>query len=245
MEPKDRIFVALDSKDLDEVVRWAKLLGGEVGGFKIGLRTVLRYGVDRLMEALRGCGPASENIFVDAKLHDIPSTMAEAAEVIVAHPSVKFFNVHASASYAGVQAVNAVKRHAKLLAVTVLTSMNDADAWVVYGQGDVAYHVARLAQVAYVDGEHGADGVICSAREAGLIKKMFGEKMLTMTPGIRPKWAAKNEQERVTTPAEAVTNGADYLVIGRPIIAPPEHIGPPVIASRLIALEIAEALANR
>lgn len=242
MQAKDRILVALDTRKIEDLVTAAKTLGPHVGGFKIGLETLLSIGLKPALNAMRGYGPATENIFVDAKIHDIPNTMAGAVRAIVEHPQVKFVNVHASAGPEGIAAAASAKGQAKLLAVTLLTSFNDATAHAVYGPGDAAYHVARLAQIAIIDGCQGADGVVCSPQEARLVREMFKGRLFTVTPGIRPKWSAKDDQERVTTPAEAVRNGATYLVIGRPITNPPVQIGTPVAAAMLIAQEIAEAL---
>lgn len=245
MEARDRILVALDTNDIGKLNEYARALGPHVGGFKIGLEALLSIGLKPALNAIRGYGPAAENVFVDAKLHDIPDTVAAAVRAIVEHPQVKFVNLHASAGIDAVQKAAKAKGQAKLLAVTVLTSLDDAHARVVYGEGDAAYHVARLAQIAFVDGRNGADGVVCSPHEAQLVKKAAASwrgDLITVVPGVRPEWAESNDQKRVMTPGEAVCRDADYVVIGRPITKPPGKIGSPAAAAKLIAEEIRSAL---
>lgn len=250
MEARDRILVALDVSDVGELVKLAKALGPHVGGFKIGLEALMTIGLKEALNAIRGYGPATENIFVDAKIHDIPTTTRKAIAAIVAHPQVKFVNVHAAAGLTGLEEANKAKGQAKLLAVTLLTSMDADDAAPVFSRrwsrGDETYtpqdFYGTIVQMMGLAAASGADGLICSPREvADLRKHMGSEKLLFITPGVRPTWAAKNDQERVTTPAEAVRNGASYVVIGRPITAPPGKLGTSA-AAKLIADEIAEAL---
>jgi len=251
MQPKDRILVALDTRKIEDLVMYAKTLGPYVGGFKIGLECLLSIGLKPALNAMRGYGPATENIFVDAKIHDIPNTMAGAVRAVSEFPQVKFVNVHASAGTAGMRAAAEAKGRMKLLAVTVLTSMSPEDAAPIYGNAspmragtDIPMTALKFMLMAK---ESGCDGVVCSPKEVerlrmNLPQEKTDTEFAFVTPGVRPKWSAKNDQERVTTPAEAVKNGSTYLVIGRPILAPPEKVGSPVAAAMLIAEEIAEAL---
>ena len=242
MEAKDRILVALDTNDVGKLVHWAKTLGSHVGGFKIGLEALLSIGLKPALNAIRGYGPATDNVFIDAKIHDIPQTMLNSVRAVVEHPQVKFVNVHASAGLEGMRASAAVKGGAKLLAVTVLTSHTPEACEDIFG----AMTEKRVGRFASQAREAGCDGVVCSPEDLHELRKPYLREscrgLLYVTPGVRPKWSAKNDQERVTTPAEAIRLGADYLVIGRPITAPPERIGSPVSAAQLIADEIAAEL---
>ncbi len=244
MQPKERILVALDTRKIEDLVHWTKALGPHVGGFKIGLEALLSIGLKSALNAIRSGVPATENIFVDAKIHDIPNTMAGAVRAVVEHPQVKFVNVHASAGIEGMRAAASAKGGAKLLAVTILTSLDAAAAAEVYGDfgpkhetgvGSLVLKFARAADAA------GCDGVVCSPQEIAPLRR-YVPSLALVTPGVRPSWASADDQKRVMTPGEAVKAGATYLVIGRPITKPPEKIGPPVSAARLIADEIAEAL---
>src|SRR5688572_6921103 len=122
MEAKDRILIALDTDDIGKIAHWAKTLGPHVGGFKIGLEALMAVGLKDALNAMRGYGPAVDNIFVDVKAHDIPETIRKAVRAVVKHPQVKFVNVHASAGEDGLRAAAEAKGSAKVLAVTVLTS---------------------------------------------------------------------------------------------------------------------------
>ena len=239
MQAKDRILVALDTRKLEDLVTYAKTLGPHVGGFKIGLEALLSIGLKPALNAMRGYGPATDNIFVDAKIHDIPNTMAGAVRAVVEHPQVKFVNVHASAGTEGMRAAAEAKGGAKLLAVTVLTSFDGETCRTVYGapiEPTVGTFVASARDA-------GADGIVCSPKETEWLSRQHALRgLIYVTPGVRPKWSAKDDQERVTTPSQAILNGSTYLVIGRPITAPPEKVGTPVAAAKLIAEEIAEAL---
>lgn len=244
MQPKDRILVALDTRKLEDLVQWTKTLAPHVGGFKIGLEALLSIGLKPALNAIRSGAPSTENVFVDAKIHDIPNTMAGAVRAVVEHPQVKFVNVHASAGLEGMRAAAAAKGGAKLLAVTVLTSFDGSTAAEVYGDfgpkhatgvGSLVLKFARAAAAA------GCDGAVCSPQEIALLRAHVPSLAL-VTPGVRPAWASADDQKRVMTPGEAVAEGATYLVIGRPITKPPEKIGSPAAAAKLIADEISEAL---
>ena len=246
MEAKERILVALDTQDIGRLNELARTLGPHVGGFKIGLEALLSIGLTPALNAVRGYGTAGDAVFVDAKIHDIGNTMAGAVRAVVKHPQVKFVNLHASAGVDGMRmAAEAKGPRAKLLAVTVLTSLSPSAAAEIYGDfgwkhdPSVNSLVMKFAAAAR---DAGCDGVVCSAREAVALRRAMPPEFALVTPGIRPLWSAKNDQERVTTPAEAIANGATYLVIGRPITDPPKDVGSPVAAAKLIADEIATAL---
>ena len=239
MEAKDRILIALDTDDIGKIAHWAKTLGPHVGGFKIGLEALMAVGLKDALNAMRGYGPAVDNIFVDVKAHDIPETIRKAVRAVVKHPQVKFVNVHASAGEDGLRAAAEAKGSAKVLAVTVLTSFDEDDCRAVYGAG-VQMTVAKFVAAAR---DAGADGIICSPKEAEWLSPQKSLRdLLYVTPGVRPKWSAKDDQERVTTPAQAVKNGSTHLVIGRPILEAAKYGRTPAGAANEIADEIAAAL---
>lgn len=233
MDPRDRIIVALDTHDQAELLRLAKLLGPYVGHFKIGLEAVHAIGLKEALNIVAPYGRQRRCVFVDTKLHDIPATMAGAAKAIVRHPCVTFLNVHASAGPTGMRAVADVKGSAKLLAVTVLTSLDDEECVRIYGENteDTVRRLADLTEGC------GVDGIICAPTDVEALRKAY-PRMELVTPGVRPKGAARNDQKRVMTPGEAFRRGATRIVVGRPITAD----GSPVAAAKLIADEIAEAL---
>jgi len=240
MDPRDRIIVALDTHDQAELLRLAKTLGPHVGSFKIGLEAVHAIGLKEAINIVAPYGRVRGCVFVDTKLHDIPNTMAGAAKAIVRHPSVTFFNVHASAGPSGMRKVAEAKGKARLLAVTVLTSLDDEECVRVYGDS-TEDTVRRLADLTK---ECGVDGIICAPTDVEALRAAY-PRMLLVTPGVRPVWAAANDQKRFTTPGAAIRKGSTHLVIGRPITNPPEDVGSPLAAAALIADEIAEALSDR
>ena len=230
----ERILVALDVDSRDEAIRLVDRLRGVVGGFKIGSRLFTAEG-PAVVRALAGRG---DNVFLDLKFHDIPNTVAGAAAAATAL-GVWMLNVHASGGVAMMRAAReaaheaAAKAHGKpplVIAVTVLTSMNQAalrESGVVI---DLIDQVLRLAEATR---EAGLDGVVASPRETSGIRARCGAAFTIVTPGIRGGSASseKGDQERTMAPAEAVAAGASYLVVGRPIIAAPD----PVAAARAIA----------
>jgi len=216
--PHERLYVALDTPDASRARKLARALAGRVGGFKIGLELFTSHGPD-LVRELRDSG----RIFLDLKLHDIPNTVAGAAAAI-ARLGVDYFTVHASggpamlkrASVAAAEAAGAAGLAAPtLLAVTVLTSLDDATLDIVGLRGPSAAAVERLARLTR---ESGAGGLVCSAREVQRAREVFPSGTLVV-PGIRPGATAvgNDDQARTATPAEAVERGADLLVVGRPI----------------------------
>jgi orotidine-5'-phosphate decarboxylase len=198
---RNGVLVALDGLPDRQALRLVDLLGDRVSTYKVGLELFTRYG-PRLLRRIQERG---REVFLDLKYHDIPATVGKAVEAACGlGPSL--LTVHASGGREMLRA--AVRGRAgsrtRLLAVTVLTSAGGVPAARVKS-------LARLAQ------EAGFDGVIASGREAAELKTMCGKEFLVVVPGIRPAGAAADDQARVTTPAEAVRAGADYLVVGRPI----------------------------
>ena len=234
--PNRRVFVAVDTDDLDHAQRLAESVSGCVGGFKVGLQLFGRHGVEAVRR-MRDFG----DIFLDLKFHDIPNTVAGAASSIAAH-GVRWFTVHASGGVRmmarGVEASReAAKTHGLdapgALAVTVLTSHSD-DEWKAIGWSEpCAPSVLHLTSLAR---EAGVAGIVCSPLEVAEARARFPEATL-MVPGIRPTslGVQSDDQSRVATPRSAVADGADLLVIGRPITQADD----PRAAATAIAEELA------
>lgn len=216
-QPKDYIIFPLDVPTVDDAKHYIDLLSGHVGLFKVGLELFIRSGPE-IVRFIHAAGSA--DVFLDLKLHDIPTTVSRAMAV-VADLGVKFATVHCGESRRMLEAAVAGSAgRVGVLGVTVLTSVSAGDIKAAgfqeeYG-ADVSRLVVRRAQMAR---DAGCSGVVCSGLEAGSIKEMLGPGFTTVTPGIRPQWSlGKNDdQQRITTPARALQNGSDYLVIGRPI----------------------------
>jgi len=204
------IAVALDAPDLETAARWAALVGPHVSTLKIGLELYLRYGPDAVASVR---GASGVEIFLDLKLHDIPATVAGAARA-VARLRPSLLTVHAAAGRAAIRAAADAAPDAMIVAVTVLTSLDEADLDRVGLAGPVSSAVRRLAVLAV---ESGARGLVCSPHEVEAVRAEVGDETLLITPGVRPAGAAANDQARVATPEEALRAGADLLVIGRPI----------------------------
>ena len=237
MKPSDHIFVALDLTDQNEARGLARRLAGHVGGFKLGLEFFAANGPD----AVRVIVDSGLKVFLDLKFHDIPNTVAGSVGAAVA-TGASIINVHASGGLdmmraAGEAAAEGAERHgvAKpiVVAVTVLTSMDALDLDMVGQHGPVDEQVIRLAQLTK---EAGLDGVVCSPTETAAVRDTCGEDFVRIVPGIRPSWAARDDQKRITTPRQALDAGATYLVIGRPITQSDD----PVEAAFRIAGEMAE-----
>lgn len=213
-----RIIVALDVGDKEEAFRLVKLLE-QTEIFKIGLKLFTLEGPTLFskMKALR------KEIFLDLKLHDIPNTVAEAVKSGVRH-GVQMMTLHASgggemlARAAEAAASEAEKERTTkplLLAVTILTSLKDQELKEIGMKESVEAQVLRLAELAR---KEGMDGVVCSPREIEIVRREIGQDFIIVVPGIRPSWAAAHDQKRIMTPSQAIQKGANYLVIGRPII---------------------------
>ncbi|MBW3663992.1 MAG: orotidine-5'-phosphate decarboxylase [Actinobacteria bacterium] len=228
------LIVALDVHELDEAVDLARRLEGEVGAFKVGLELYGAHGPDAVTEVGR-----FGDVFLDLKLHDIPTTVRRAASVL-GRLGVRMLTVHASGGTAMVEAaVEGLTAGASVgngmsplvLAVTALTSMSDRDLDDV-GQPAAEDQVPRLARLAVAARAH---GVVCAPRDLAVVRAVLGDGPLVVTPGIRPSGSANDDHARGATPAEAIAAGADHLVIGRPIVRADD----PVAAVRSILAEIA------
>lgn len=232
LNPTDRIFVALDTTDLNKAVTLSRQLVGLVGGVKMGKEFLTSFGPEGVKK-VAACGMP---VFLDTKFHDIPNTVASALRAAL--PLKPFvINIHASGGRAMMsQAMDAIKEAESprplLIAVTVLTSLSDEDLAEIGLQGPSEDRVVALAKLTQ---ECGLDGVVCSPLEIEAVRKACGPDFKLMVPGIRPAWSVAGDQKRIMTPRQAVDLGADYLVIGRPITGAED----PVAAAQKIADELA------
>lgn len=235
---KGRLIVALDVSDLGRVRDYVTRLAPELGMFKVGKQLFTHAGPQavRLVQELGG------EVFLDLKFHDIPNTVAKAAAE-AARLGVKMFNVHASGSLemmrATVREVRRVcqqekRRRPIMLAVTVLTSLNQDDLKRVGIDGQITDQVVRLALLTQ---EAGIDGVVASPHEVADIRAACGPRFVIVTPGIRPRESAQADQQRVMSPAEAIQAGVDYIVVGRPVLEAED----PVAAAQAIVAEMEHA----
>lgn len=230
-DPKDKILFALDVDALPKATPYIEALSPFVGAFKIGLELMNAVGTPQVVQHIHRLGG---QVFVDCKLNDIPNTVRGASRVI-ADLGVKYFNVHASSGIEAIKAAAEVKKEAKLLVVTVLTSLDEPQCLSIFGKTPQE----KVVQFAQEAKEAGADGIICSAQELSFLKAHPDlDSLLKITPGIRPSWAEEGDQKRTLTPKEALVAGATQLVIGRPISSPPRGIGNPVDAVKVILAEI-------
>ncbi|HMB72679.1 MAG TPA: orotidine-5'-phosphate decarboxylase [Gammaproteobacteria bacterium] len=225
-----KIIVALDFPDRQRAVQFSSLVSPEQCRLKIGKELFTSAG-PALVEELVDAG---FDVFLDLKYHDIPNTVNRAASA-AARLGVWMLNVHALGGKAMMQAaregVEAVSRRPFLIAVTVLTSLSQSDLRDIGIETPLPDLVDRLAADAMACG---LDGVVCSAREVAALRSSLGDAALLVTPGVRPGWAAADDQQRIETPRQAVADGASYLVVGRPITRHPD----PAEAIRLINAEI-------
>jgi orotidine-5'-phosphate decarboxylase len=221
------IFVGLDTSDIDEATALARAVRPHVGGLKLGLQFFMAHGP----AGVRQIAATGVPIFLDVKLHDIPNTVAGALRSL-APLDLYMVNVHAGGGQAMLAAARAACAPAtKLIAVTVLTSLDDGD---MAGMGVADGAAAQVARLAGLAREAGLDGVVCSPHEvAGLAAAWPGGDFIV--PGIRPAGSDPGDQKRVMTPRQAMAAGATMLVIGRPITAAPD----PAAAAAAIAAEIA------
>lgn len=214
MTPEERIIVALDRASDDENIALIRQLQGRACWFKVGMRQYYA-GADRVFDAIRA---ANAKLFLDLKVHDIPETVAGAVASL-SPIAPDFLTIHASGGAAMVRAaVETLAQHApatRLLAVTILTSMDEDDVAVLSGNREIGPLVQRLAVRAVQAGAH---GVVASAQESALLRPVLGDALI-VTPGIRPAGASLDDQKRVMGPRAAIAAGSDYLVIGRPIHA--------------------------
>jgi orotidine-5'-phosphate decarboxylase len=239
---RERLIFALDVSSLREAGALVRTLQGSVGSFKVGKQLFLANG-PRVVNYLRERGA---EVFLDLKFHDIPQTVARAS-VEATRLGVAMFNVHASGSAAMMNETQAQVRRVcraeklrrpRMLAVTVLTSLSVGDLETIGVNGEVEDQVVRLAVLAK---ESGMDGVVASPREIVSIRAACGPRFLIVTPGIRRSSDAMGDQHRTSGPAQAIEDGADFIVVGRPIRDAPD----PCAEADKIVDEIAEALAAR
>ncbi len=239
MTARDRLVFALDVNDRHQADQLVKQLASKVGVFKVGLELFTSEGPS----IVKSINDAGGKVFLDLKLHDIPTTVERAA-AIASRMQVKFLTVHASGGRRMLEAANRGAREgagtgreaAKILAVTVLTSHDEADLREIGVEGPIPAAVERLALVADHAGCH---GVVASAREAAAIRTACRDGFKIVTPGIRPAGADVNDQSRNETPAAAIEAGADYLVVGRPIrdAADPAKAADDIVAEMTKALK--------
>ncbi len=232
---KDRIIVALDTDSPGQALAAVDRLAGEVGVFKVGMELFPRGG-PALVEKIRERGG---EVFLDLKFHDIPNTVEGAVRSATAL-GVRFATVHAAGGRAMLQAAARAAEGSGtvLLAVTVLTSLDDADLLEIGYSRPAGETVLTLAGMA---AESGIRGIVSSAREVEAVRSRVGPGAILVTPGVRFPEEAAGDQKRVVTPFDAVRAGADYLVVGRPITRAKD----PVAAARRFAAEAARALRHR
>ena len=216
----NRLIVALDFHTLEDVKTLVEELGDSVSYYKVGMELFYSAGP----QVITYLKEKNKNIFLDLKLHDIPNTVGEGLCSLM-RLGADIVNVHASGGFTMMKTA-AEKLHAlaekqgvpcpKIIAVTILTSINEED-WAGLGmECEIRKQVVRLAKLTK---EAGLDGVVASPQEASAIREACGPDFMIVTPGVRPAGAAINDQSRIATPASALTNGASHLVVGRPIRA--------------------------
>jgi len=235
MTPKERLIVALDVDTKEKALNLVEKLRNEIKIFKVGSELFTSCGPDIVAAVkAKGCG-----IFLDLKFHDIPNTVAKSAAA-AARLGVSILNVHAMGGYEMMKkCAESVAEEAKalkivkpkIIAVTVLTSMDENNLKKVGIDDNMEKQVLKLAKLAL---NASLDGVVASPSEVKLLREELGKEFIIITPGVRPEWALVNDQKRVATPKEAVLNGATYIVVGRPIVEAPD----PLAAAKRILEEI-------
>lgn len=237
IKPKDRIIFPLDFPDINSARKYIEILKDHIGMFKVGLELFVREG-PAILKVISKEGRAK--IFLDLKFHDIPETVKGAVESANAL-GAEFITIHCDEGKSLLEAVvESISDRTKVLAVTVLTSLSRKSLKEMGMREEfqdplkLVLHRAKIAKSA------GCAGVVCSGLEAKYVKKELGKDFIVVTPGIRPSWAIVkgDDQQRVTTPFEAIKAGADYIVVGRPIRTAKN----PADAAKKISEEIAAAL---
>ncbi len=233
MKISERIIVALDVDTADQALMLVHELGDSVGMYKVGPRLLTRAGPEALTRIIKKHRNAK--FFYDAKFNDIPNTVAAAVAAVCELPSIEFVTVHANAGRAALQAAVHASQAVEILAVTALTSLSDDECLRLFG-GSRNEIVLRFADEAL---NAGVSGVVCSAHELAILSAHDRfKKLKKVVPGIRPLWSKNDDQSAFCTPAAAIKNGADYIVVGRPITQPPSAIGGSVAAVHSIIREI-------
>jgi orotidine-5'-phosphate decarboxylase len=230
ISPRDRLIVALDLPSVAAAEAMIARLGDSVGFYKIGYQLAYAGG----LPLVRQLSEVGKKVFVDLKLHDIGNTVARGVES-VARLGGTFLTVHAYPQTMKAAVEARAGSGLKILGVTVLTSYDDGDlhaAGYRLGVSDLVEARAQQAQVL------GLDGLVCSPEEASKLHKIVGHRMVLVTPGIRPAGSSAGDQKRIMTPGRAIAAGADYLVVGRPVM----DAADPKAAAEAIQAEVAEAL---
>jgi orotidine-5'-phosphate decarboxylase len=230
MNPRDRLILALDVPSVAEAEALVARLGDSVSFYKIGYQLAFAGGLpfaDKLIQS-------GKQVFLDLKLHDIGNTVAKGVES-VARMGATFLTVHAYPQT--MKAAVEARGNLRILAVTVLTSYDDADLAAAGYDFTVMELVAERAAQAH---DIGVDGIVCAATEAATLRSIVGPGRVLVTPGIRPSGIGTDDQKRVMTPTTAIEAGADYLVVGRPIVAAAD----PKAAAEAIVAEIAAAVGS-
>jgi orotidine-5'-phosphate decarboxylase len=237
-QPKDYIVFPLDLPDYDKAMSYVERLKDHVGLFKVGLELFISQGPD-ILKSIRDAGGAG--IFLDLKLHDIPATVQRAFMAASVH-GPEFVTVHCDE---GEEILRSVAENnpagTKILAITVLTSLDQEKLRALGYREEYANDISALVlQKARIAKAAGCHGVVCSGLEVAMIKREIGPDLIAVTPGIRPSWSIVDldDQKRIVTPADAIRNGSDYVVIGRPI----RDAKDPADAAKRVGEEIAEAL---
>jgi orotidine-5'-phosphate decarboxylase len=226
MDPRERLIVALDVPSVEAAQAMVARLGDAVSFYKIGYQLAFAGGLSYAAQLAQ----SGKRVFLDLKLHDIGNTVAAGVKS-VSRLGASFLTVHAYPQT--MQAAVAAREHGlRILAVTVLTSFNDADLAAAGYGATVGEVVARRAAQAR---DIGVDGLVCSPEEAANVRRIVDGSLTLVTPGIRPAGASGGDQKRIATPSAAVAAGADYLVVGRPILAADD----PKTAAEAIVAEIA------
>jgi orotidine-5'-phosphate decarboxylase len=207
---KSPIILALDTKDLDTAKKWIEATNGSIDIYKFGLEFYLKFGAAGLKE-LSSVGDF--DVFLDLKLHDIPNTVASSIKS-VSDLAPKFLTVHASGGGAMIKAASEAGPDISITAVTILTSLSDSDLLDIGFAKDTKSSANVLAKLAV---SSGARSIVCSPFEASGIRAIVGNEIEIITPGVRPPGSDLGDQKRVMTPKEAITAGANYIVVGRPI----------------------------
>jgi orotidine-5'-phosphate decarboxylase len=215
LEPRDRLILALDVPTVGAAEALVEQLGDSVAIYKIGYHLAYAPGGLPFAEMLARAG---KRVFLDLKLHDIGNTVAKGIES-VARSGASFVTVHAFPQTMKAAVAGKGGSNLKILAVTVLTSYDDADLAAAGYELSVGELVRARAEQAR---DIGVDGIVCSAEEAVSLRPVVGANLLLVTPGIRPAGAATGDQKRIMTPTAAIAAGADYLVVGRPILEAPD-----------------------
>src|ERR1700710_1800980 len=228
--PRDRLIVALDLPGVAAAEAIVARLGDSVTFYKIGYQLAYAGG----LPLVRQLAASGKKVFVDLKLHDIGNTVARGVESI-ANLGATFLTVHAYPQTLKAAVEGRAGSNLKILAVTVLTSYDDGDLHAAGYRLSVSDLVEARAQQAQV---LGIDGSVCSPEEAAALRKIIGHQMRLVTPGVRPAGAVVGDQKRIMTPGRAIAAGADYLVVGRPVM----EAADPKAAAEAIVAEISQAL---